>query len=121
MEVIIILIIMMMVNLIMMTMMMMMMMMMTILMITMLMMMKGTGTFFSPRELMAPVRVSVEVASPVTRITVVTWGIMMKMLGMKRMMAMMMKQVVTVVREEERREAAEARPQAGQDAVAVPE
>ena len=113
---------MMMVNLIMMTMMMMMMM--TILMITMLMMMKGTGTFFSPRELMAPVRVSVEVASPVTRITVVTWGIMMKrmgMLGMKRMMAMMMKQVVTVVREEERREAAEARPQAGQDAVAVPE
>ena len=93
-------------------------------MITMLMMMKGTGTFFSPRELMALVRVSVEVASPVTRITVVTWGIMMKrmgMLGMKRMMAMMMKQVVTVVREEERREAAEARPQAGQDAVAVPE
>ena len=91
---------------------------------TITMMMKGTGTFFSSRELMALVRVSVEVASPVTRITVVTWGIMMKrmgMLGMKRMMAMMMKQVVTVVREEERREAAEARPQAGQDAVAVPE
>ena len=99
-------------------MMMVILMMMTIKTITM--MMKGTGTFFSPRELMALVRVSVEVASPVTRITVVTWGIMMKMLGMMGMKRMM-KQVVTVVREEERREAAEARPQAGQDAVAVPE
>ena len=31
-----------------------------------------TGTFFSSREVRAVVRVSVEVASPVTRITVVT-------------------------------------------------
>ena len=33
-----------------------------------------TGTFFSSRELREVVWVSVEVASPVTRITVVTWG-----------------------------------------------
>ena len=36
------------------------------------MMMMVTGTFFSSREVRAVVRVSVEVASPVTRITVVT-------------------------------------------------
>ena len=36
------------------------------------MMMMITGTFFSSREVRAVVRVSVEVASPVTRITVVT-------------------------------------------------
>ena len=38
----------------------------------MMMMMMVTGTFFSSREVRAVVRVSVEVASPVTRITVVT-------------------------------------------------
>ena len=37
-----------------------------------MMMMMVTGTFFSSREVRAVVRVSVEVASPVTRITVVT-------------------------------------------------
>ena len=40
--------------------------------IVLILMMTSTGTFFSSRELMAVVRVSVEAASPVTRITVVT-------------------------------------------------
>lgn len=34
----------------------------------------STGTFFSSRELRAAERVSVDVASPVTKITVVTCG-----------------------------------------------